>query len=154
MPRRMSLLGNIPPEEFQPARDDREIDLADLPRCPNCGYIIYKVGKMRCPECGVPISHEDLRPSQVRLAVEEQVRDERRIRRIAYGLLLVGIVLCGLATWKLYPITMCTIGPLLFASVLALVWCSFTDGAMHRVLLYLGVLWLICGGILASWAFL
>ncbi|MEW6249770.1 MAG: hypothetical protein AB1716_03925 [Planctomycetota bacterium] len=140
----MSLLGNIPPEELG-GRDDREISLDSLPRCPQCNYIIYKVGKLRCPECGTPLTREDLSPSQARLAVEEQCRDERRILRIGLGLLTAGVGLAGWGAWRLRPVGACVVFPLAALSAIACLWCLVGDGAWHRTVMMLGVGWLVSG---------
>lgn len=77
--------------------DDRNVDLASLPKCPVCGYILYKSTHLRCPECGALFSSEDIYYLETRRELERKARHERWAARIGVLLMLVGGALFAVA---------------------------------------------------------
>ena len=62
------------------------------PRCPGCGYDIFGLRDMRCPECGRPLTIGDFS-----LSDDDSPRHERRDTIIGIGVcVLIAVALgCG-----------------------------------------------------------
>jgi hypothetical protein len=137
----------VPPAES--VDDDAELELDKLPKCPDCGYILYKLARLRCPECGVTIRPEDLFPSEDQIALLRLARRDRIIWRIGMGLFVAGILAiaaaCTLGPWHLYT---CAIGPLLGFTVIVLWSGWWLASEMHWQWMLLGIVWAFLGGCL------
>jgi hypothetical protein len=136
--------------EATASRDDRGLDLDSLPKCPECGYILYKLARMRCPECGTLIQPEDLSPSQTRIEVDRAARGERRWAWVGMGLIAVGLMLILLAAWGYRPAFLCFSLPLATTTVVTILYCLFMGDSVRAALPWLGVLWFLVGGLLAA----
>ena len=125
--------------------DDRNIDLASLPKCPECGYILYKATHLRCPECGTPFSPEDLYYGDTRRQLERRARLERRTATVGIVLLVTGAALVGVAArGNPTPLT-CFVAPLVMMTLWTIVQRLFLGDPLHNVLLGLGIAWLLVG---------
>jgi hypothetical protein len=125
--------------------DAHDVDLDAAPKCPQCGYVLLGMSRMRCPECGVPLDAADINPTQARLAANEQYRDERKWRKIGAGLWAAGLLLLAWPTWVLRPVSICIVGPLIGSTLLALVWYFIGNTALHRLMMIVGVAWSAAG---------
>ena len=128
--------------------DDRNVDLASLPKCPECGYILYKSTHLRCPECGALFSAEDLYSLDTRRELERNARHERWAARIGILLVLVGGTLIGVAQHAAPLSLIWLIVPLVMMTLWAIGQRLFLGEPLHNVLLGLGILWFLAGVLL------
>lgn len=139
----------LPASSASSAGKDAELDLDKLPKCPECGYILYKLARLRCPECGTTIRPEDLFPSEDQLMLARQARRERMLARVGCGLLLAGVTAfifaCLRGPWHLY---VCVVGPLTAITVIVLGRCLILGEEMHWPLLACGLIWAFIGAAL------
>ena len=120
--------------------DDRNVDLASLPKCPNCGYILYKSTHLRCPECGALFSSEDIYYLETRRELERKARHERWAARIGILLVLVGGTLVGVAHHAAPLPLIWLVVPLVLMTLWAIGHRLFLGEPLHNVLLGLGIL--------------
>lgn len=128
--------------------DDADIDLASLPRCPECGYILYKLARMRCPECGTPVRVEDLCPPPDRLEIERRARIERRLGLAGGTMLVIGLGLFAYSLRHGWAARVCLVSPLVGMTIAWLGRQIYLGEPLHMTLMFFGVFWLITGAIL------
>lgn len=122
-----------------------DVDLEQLPKCPECGYIIYKVARFRCPECGTDLRAEDINVPWVRQEMDRLARVHRRNALIGLVLILaggaciawvVGLSLAGFLCFAL-PLGALTLGTVAYQ--------FYLGEELHGALLILGTLWIVVG---------
>jgi len=125
--------------------DDRTVDLDTLPKCPECGYIIYKLPRMRCPECGNVIRAEDVHCAPLRAELERAVRHDRWKSWIGVGSGLAGAALVVWTTRGARLAFGCFFVPLTIFTVAALACRLYLGDSLPPALLLIGTLWLAVG---------
>jgi hypothetical protein len=134
-------------EPSQAGSGDAEVDLASLPKCPACGYIVYKLTVSRCPECGAAFRWEDTWPCQ--LALVQQARNERRQAIAGGACLVLGIGLTVGAAWRGdWSLIVCLASPLVGTTLAEFMRRLYLGEPLHGPLLLFGVLWLLYGALL------
>ncbi len=123
--------------------DDRDLDLDALPKCPGCGYVIYKLAGGRCPECGRELRLEDIAPNVTRLEMDRIDRRERRMIWIGAGLMVVATGLILLVTRKAPHESICFIGPLGGVTLTVLGYRFLLGDTVHGAFFWGGMVWLL-----------
>ena len=116
-----------------------------LPKCPECGYIIYKLSRMRCPECGTVIRPEDVSHAPLRVEVERLARRERRMSLVGCVLGVTGLSLIVWVTFGTWAGFLCFFVPLGLTTALTIAYCLYLGDPLHKALLVLGLLWVTVG---------
>jgi predicted RNA-binding Zn-ribbon protein involved in translation (DUF1610 family) len=135
-----------------PVEDARQVDLESLPRCPGCGYVLYKLTTLRCPECGRVI-----RPMELRLRSADTRQLERQARLQALmtvagaALLIGGAALVFYASRHLRLVGPCFAIPLVALTLITVGFRLLCGESVHGLLLVLGLVWLV-GGVLTALA--
>ncbi|MBU0638402.1 MAG: hypothetical protein KKB50_06010 [Planctomycetes bacterium] len=135
-------------ERTTPPKGDPE----QAARCPQCGYNLYGLRKLRCPECGLQPNPEDLFVSEDELRLRRVARWERAWTAIGVVLLCTGFAfvlasaLQGRTGARGY--VFCFTAPLLAMTVLLLAYHYYTSTTIHRLLVLFGVIWLLHGMLL------
>ncbi len=138
---------SVPKRQRRPKRevDPAEVNLDELPKCPNCGYSLYKLTRFRCPECGEPFRPEDFTQSITRQYVDELWRREVRWGRAGLIMLAIGVLELAVGSYWLWPLTGCFIVPLVGTTLLTLLFRRFVGDSLRGALPALGVMWLLVG---------
>ncbi len=138
------------PPPTPPVEDAGRVDLAHYPRCPDCGYSLYGLPRLRCPECGASIRTEDLSFTDTRRAVERLARRERLCTRTGAALILLGVVLTFVVGRRHFPFNVCSVAPLVGLTLGVLLYRVGLGDAMPIALLSLGIVWTLTG-VLFAW---
>jgi hypothetical protein len=134
------------PELRTETRDDN-VDLDSLPKCPACGYIVYKLTEARCPECGTPVGAVNLHDAYQEQKLAHEARSERRLRifgvlALACGAGMFGYTVATSPDWATYT---CLTGPLAGTSIAFLGRQIYLRESAHYALAIFGGLWLLQG---------
>ena len=128
---------------------DAEVDLASLPKCPTCGYIVYKLTGSCCPECGTLIHWQDYSASPDQLALDRQARNERRQAIAGGACLVLGIGLTVGAAWRGdWSVIVCLASPLVGTTAAMFMRRLYLGEPLHGSLLLFGTVWLAYGVLL------
>ena len=129
----------LPPESAADINPDLQ------PRCPECGYILYRAVSTRCPECGTFVYRNEMYEYESRATVRRRER-RRRILSVVGGLaLLAGMVLAVIGGHRIGAMSACVLGPLSLLTILVLGARVAYGGSAHITLTVFGLLWLGSG---------
>lgn len=134
------------PPDAPPPEHAGDVDMESLPRCPGCGYVVYKVSAPRCPECG-----RELHPWEMRRTTREDRQSERIIRREARlqiagaVMLLVGLPVTMLRVVYGSPGGSCFVIPLALGTVMLIGfrYLDLAGDSLWWLVFGLGLLWLL-----------
>jgi hypothetical protein len=138
------------PEDEPLNEDAREVDIDALPRCPECGYILHGLGKMRCPECGVSVRFEDINVSHARRRADEERNVDLRKTWVGVSMAVIGAGLFLGATWDTRVAIRCFSIPLVGLTVLVLIYRLVNSDPLPPAWVWIGVLWITGGSIVAA----
>lgn len=133
--------------------DPADVDLDALPKCAECGYILYGLPERRCPECGTPFSSYDLRqPTYVRRQVDRRAWFERFFTGLGALLILVSVGPVMYASWSSPLGVACVLVPLIVTTLGSLVWVHHFGSSFAGTAMLLGVVWvLVAASAIALW---
>jgi DNA-directed RNA polymerase subunit RPC12/RpoP len=101
------------------------------PRCPGCGYAIFGIRDMRCPECGRTLDVRDFNPDGVDRSAARYERDSA-----IGGVIGAGIVLLILAPFMALTVALASsgavVGGVLIITIILLFWFLGTASAAGR----------------------
>lgn len=127
--------------------EDRDVDLASLPRCSECGYILYRLARMQCPECGTPVRMSDLYPKDEFAEVVRQARHDRIMAVIGGTCWAAGLTLFAISCFgRHWALEVCLVAPLMGVSAIMMIRAIWLGEPLHGLLLAFGIVWLIVGG--------
>lgn len=101
------------------------------PRCPGCGYAIFGIRDMRCPECGRRLDVRDFNPDGLDSGAAKYERDSA-----IGGVIGAGIVLVILAPFLALTIALANsgavVGGVVIITLVLTFWFLGTAGAAGR----------------------
>lgn len=119
------------------------------PRCPRCGYLLFGLPELRCPECGLQLDEFDLVRARW---LADLSRADRRAVAAEWGATLAGAALLaagyGATLWRALGVQ--SVFPQYVNFIVLFLWSALTAGTiLWRLILGLPVYWtlLIWGGV-------
>ncbi len=124
-----------------------DVDMDQLPRCEQCGYILYKMMGARCPECGAHFSAAvpPMTAAEVQTDLARQARVERIMRYAGVTMLVAGTSLTVAGSLHFWHLAVCLLSPAVAVSAVILGRQLILGDDMHWSLAIIGAGWLAIG---------
>ncbi len=133
-----------------PIEDARDVDPDSLPRCPNCGYLLYKPSVPVCPECGRELSMAELRRPRDPWRVLARHDTVRRIM-LPSGIVMLAAGV-GLVLWlqdRVRGLGICSVVVLTIGTLIAIGYRLAVGESLSELMVGLGMIWLLAAALLA-----